>query len=177
MFCTESTRSELSKVLCYDFYQKINIYYLGTSEISRVDSFQDLGILFDKHLLTISTFVDHIKDVVAKAFRAYDFIYHNCRDFTNIQALSVLYFALVRSRLEYCACIWFPMYELHVKHLESVQRKYLQFPSFVVDETYTQRGLEYKLLLKRFKFTSLKTHEISCSISFLWNNRIDYNGL
>ena len=89
MVCTESTRSKLSKVFCHAFYQTINIYYLGTSEISRVDSLQDLRVLFDKHL----SFVDHIKDVIAKSFRIYDFIYRNCRDFTNSEALSVLYFA------------------------------------------------------------------------------------
>mgnify|MGYP005983777977 FL=1 len=151
-------------------------YSMGTSKLKRTDIYKDLGVIYDMKL----SFVNHIQDTVAKAFKTYGFIYRNCKEFTNIRSLSALYYSLVRSRLEYCACVWSPIYEIHIIHVESVQRKFLKFLSFIVDRTYPPRGTDHTLLLERFQFTSLKIRRISYGISFLWkllNNRVDCTSL
>ena len=147
-------------------------YAMGTSKLKRTDICKDLGVMYDMKL----SFVNPIQDTVAKAFKTYGFIYRNCKEFTNIRSLSALYYSPVRSRLEYCACVWSPIYEIHITHVESVQRKFLNFWSYIVDGTYPPRGIDQALLLKRFQLKwSLKTRRISCGILFSWkllNNRV-----
>jgi hypothetical protein len=48
------------------------------------------------------------------------------RGFTTIKPLIVLYIALVRSRLEYCATIWSPYFKRYVEIIEKVQKRFLR---------------------------------------------------
>ena len=97
--------------------QTINYpYNINSVNINRLECIKDLGILFDNQF----TFVGHIQDMVKKAFRTYGFIYRNCRDFSDIRTLFLLFFSLVRSRLEYGAIIWFPIYKIHIVFIGSV---------------------------------------------------------
>lgn len=71
----------------------------------------------------------------------YRFIIRNCRCFNNIQTLTVIYFAYVRSQLEYGSLIWNPYYNCHRMSIESVQRKFLKFLSFKLDGVYLKEEL------------------------------------
>ena len=98
----------------------------------------------------------------------YGFIVRNCKGFTNIIALKTLYFSYVRSKLEYCCNIWNPHYNLHITHIENIQRKFLKYLSFKVDGVYPQRGVDYELLLRRFDFESLKFRRFLASLACLF---------
>ena len=52
-------------------------YNINGSVLERVDSFKDLGVVFDNRF----TFVKHITEIIAKAYKTYGFIYRNCSDF------------------------------------------------------------------------------------------------
>ncbi|XP_063909845.1 uncharacterized protein LOC135127332 [Zophobas morio] len=93
-------------------------YNIDAVTLNRGEKYKDLGITFDSRLM----FNDHMTEIVSKAYRMYGFIYRNCNDFLNISTLCNLYYALVRSQLEYGVLIWFPIYEIHIKSIESVQR-------------------------------------------------------
>ena len=78
--------------------------------------------------------------------------------------------------MEYCSTVWSPVYEVHIKHLESVQRKFLKFLCFIIDGTYPERGYNHSLLLRRFNMNSLQTRRNMFSVCFLYkllNNQVD----
>lgn len=147
-------------------------YNINNTNLKRNDTVTDLGILFDAKF----TFVAHINNIVAKAQKTYGFIYRNGKDFTKIQTLKTLFFALVRSQLEYGSLIWNPVYQVHIKHIESVQRSFLKFLSFCEDGVYPPRGFNHIQLLNKFYINSLQTRRIISGVRFiihLINYKID----
>ena len=157
----------VSKCNVMTFSRKLLLhdYSLNGEVINRVDSIKDLGVLFDQKFY----FTDHISDTLGMAYKTYGFIYRNCKDFTDASVLLLLYASLIRSRLEYCALIWYPIYNIHKDHIESLQRKFLKFISYVVDGVYPPIGLDHSLLLARFNLTTLNTRRAISVIRFLYN--------
>lgn len=139
-------------------------YSLGGSVLSRCESIKDLGVLFDSKL----SFAGHIHAKVAEASRAYGFIVRNCGSFGNILTLTTLYFAFVRSKLEYCSVVWSPYYVCYKILIERVQRKFLKYLSFREDGTYPERGVAYEILTSRFNIQTLHFRRHCASISFLY---------
>src|SRR3978361_1267107 len=82
--------------------------------------------------------------------------------------MKTLYFAFVRSRLEYASLIWCPYYDVHTGSLERVHRKFLKFLAFCYDETYPVRGFPQDLLLERFSLPALEQRRGSFSLVFLY---------
>lgn len=149
-----------------------NVYSIDGMLLSRSNSTKDLGVIFDSQL----TFIDHINLKVKEATKMLGFIIRNCKSFTNIRALKILYFSYVRSKLEYASLIWYPYYMNQKLALENVQRKFLKFLAFKVDAIYPERGIEQDTLLTRFEMNSLELRRKCNSISFLYNllhNNID----
>lgn len=151
-------------------------YNIDNSEIIRSELYKDLGIVFDSKL----TFNEHVLEIVAKTSKTYGFIYRNCREFSDDNSLCILYFSLIRSRLEYGALIWFPIYNIYINYLESVQRRFLKFLCFRIDGVYPPRGYDQALLLDKFNFNSLNTRRVIITVKFLYNifsNHIDCSWL
>lgn len=166
----------ISKCKVCSFTLKINVilfdYTLNDSILERCNNIKDLGVHFDSKF----SFTDHITIICKSAIRSLGFIIRNCNSFKNILALKSLYISLVRSKLDYCSLVWYPIYEIHHKALESVQRKFLKFLAFRVDGTYPMRGCDHLVLLNRFDMKSLKLRWNVFSLSFLYklfNNKID----
>ena len=97
----------------------------------------------------------------------FGFIYRNCSEFSNVQSLLTLYYSFIRSRLEYAAVIWFPIYSTYIQLLESVQRKFLKFVVFLVDGIYPPRGYNHGVLLSRFNCNLLSTRRVISSVKLL----------
>ena len=114
-----------------------NLYFIDGMLLSRFNSTKDLGVVFDSKL----SFIDHIHLKVTEATKMIGFIIRNCKMFTNIKPLKILYFSYVRSKLEYGSLIWYPYYINHKLALENVQRKFLKFLSFKIDSFYPERGI------------------------------------
>lgn len=98
-------------------------YFISRSPLLRVNLINDLGVIFDSEL----RFIEHINYISAKAFKMAGFIMRRCWEFSNTEVLKSLYFSLVRSHLEYCSVIWSPYYQTHIKRLERVQIKFVNF--------------------------------------------------
>ncbi|KYB24594.1 hypothetical protein TcasGA2_TC030943 [Tribolium castaneum] len=139
----------LAKCCVVSFTKKQNIinypYEISNSVLNRVITVKDLGITFDAEL----SFNFHVREIVDKALKSYGFIYRNGREFTNIKILRILYFAFVRSRLEYGALIWNPIYNTYVVQLENVQRRFLKYLAFLSDGVYPIQGVDEQILLDR----------------------------
>jgi hypothetical protein len=75
-------------------------YFSDTHCLPKVDSIKDLGIIF-----TFSfSFLSHIQSMIIKT-QTLGSVVRNIYDFNNILSLKVLYFALIRSSLEYVETI------------------------------------------------------------------------
>lgn len=169
-------RMNVNKCKVVTFTRKQHVievdYVLQGSVLERCSIVKDLGITFDSTL----TFSHHVKQMVSAAYRTYGFIYRNCRDFSNVNCLLLLYNSHIRTRLEYGAMIWYPIYQIHINTVESVQRRCLKFLMFVSDRVYPERGYDYSLMLSRFNVESLQLRRKMISIKFLFNllhNKID----
>ena len=168
----------LNKDKCYIVtytkrHEPISFSYEVTGKsLVRKESIRDLGVIFDSRFM----FVEHMYDIIAKAFKFYGFVYRNCNEFTSLRALNNLYFTMIRSRLEYACIIWYPLCNTHITHLETVQRKYLKFLCYRLDGFYPERGIDHLNLLNRFGFTSLEVRRIVAVVKFSYNlmhNKID----
>lgn len=151
-------------------------YTIGQAVLRRERVVRDLGVVFDAEF----SFVDHVDDVVSSSLRTLGFIYRNCRDFKNAACLATLYRSFVRSKLEYASLIWFPIYRSHVARIESVQRRFLKFASFLLDGTYPPRGSDHRDLLSRHGFDLLETRHVVLCVKFLFgllHNTVDCSEL
>ena len=79
-------------------------YEINGTVIRRVTKMRDLGVTFTENL----SFNRHIDIVVAKAYSMLGFVKRMCRNFNNVDTLKSLYFAYVRSQLEYASVVWSP---------------------------------------------------------------------
>lgn len=147
-------------------------YSLGASTLERVSAFKDLGVMFDAEL----SFSDHINSIVTSAYKMLGFVVRNTECFTKLSAIKAVYFAFVRSRLEYCSVVWSPFYEVYKHSIESIQRKFLKYLSFKVHGSYPSRGYSNDLLLQEFQVLSMEQRRIVSALRFivnLINGRID----
>jgi len=105
----------------------INDYTINNIVLQRVFEIWDLGVTidstfsFNKHYLNITKTSSTI---------LLGFINRTCKDFTNSNALKVLYFSLVRSSLEYNSVVWSPSSVVHIQSLEAIQNRFLRFISY-----------------------------------------------
>lgn len=138
-------------------------YHINDEILARQTTFKDLGVTFDKKL----SFSNHIENIVTNTYKTLGFIIRNSNDFANNNAIKLLYFSFIRSRLEYACLIWNPHYSVHTNNLESVQRRFLKYLSFKQDGAYPAIGFSQEALLNRFSLTSLESRRELFSVSFL----------
>jgi Reverse transcriptase (RNA-dependent DNA polymerase) len=168
-WCTENRLYlNITKCQVMSFSLKPNLlfydYKIDETILHRPDIFVDLGVTFDSQL----SFVPHINNAVTVALKAYGFIVRSSREFANLPTLKTLYFAFVRTKLEYAAVVWSPGYQLHIDRLESVQRKFLKLLSFRTDNVYPIQGIPEGDLLERHNFQSLYSRRRSNAVICLF---------
>lgn len=114
-----------SKVI--SFYRGLHVsdhgYVAGGTQLEKVDSIRDLGIIVDRTL----SFKDHLASTISKARTTLGFICRNAKDFDDTDTLKMLYQSLVRSILEYGVQVWAPRQIGEMNQYEGVQRKFLRF--------------------------------------------------
>lgn len=82
----------------------INDYRIDNISLMHANEFKDLGILFAPAL----NFEQHIVSVVNKAYRNLGFLIRQSGNLNSISALKLLYFTLLRSKLQFSSPIWSP---------------------------------------------------------------------
>lgn len=120
----------ISKCQCISFTRckkPINyMYSFDNKIIERVDAVRDLGVMLDSKLL----FSQHVDSIVNKASRNLGFVMRTCKPFRNLHSLKIVYFAYVRSILEYCSPIWSPQYKVYNSRLEGLQKRFIKYLNF-----------------------------------------------
>lgn len=72
-------------------------YSIENTTLARTQVIKDLSVLFDIKLI----FKQHIRETYSSAIRMLGFVIRNTHDFDNQQVIFTLFYALVRSKLEY----------------------------------------------------------------------------
>lgn len=166
----------ISKCMVISFTRKHNSvlydYTFKSVPLKRTYSTRDLGVIFDHKL----TFSNHITSIINSAMKILGFVIRSTSCLPNTLPFILLYFSLVRSKLEYCSIVWCPFYEVYKIGLERVQRKFLKVLCFRSTGQYPVQGYSQSTLLSDFKILSLDFRRIQCSLIFLYkiiHNLID----
>ena len=113
-------------------------YSVGQDSRSKVldiiDEEKDLGICFDTEL----KFSRHISQAVAKSNQMLGLIKRSFV-YKDIQAMKLLYTALVRPHLEYGNVVWHPTYKKDIDLVESVQRRATRMVPGLAKLSYEER--------------------------------------
>lgn len=142
------------KILSFNI-KKSHVYFdykFNNVSIELVDSFTDLGTTFDSKLC----FNQHIDQITNKAFQNLGFITRTCKNFNNVNALKSIYFAFVRSHVEYASLIW-SSDNIGVNHnLEAIQNRFLRSLAFKFKIERPPHS-NYNGVLSYFNIESLNT--------------------
>jgi hypothetical protein len=118
-------------------------------------------------------FIQHIDSLISKASKMLGYIQRVGREFKDPYTLRSLYFAFVRSTLEYACCVWSPFYEIHKRRIENIQKRFVRFalttlrwnPDLAIS-TYCQRrqllGLDF-LSHRRQLYAAMFVCDVLCA--------------
>lgn len=146
-------------------------YTLNNNIILRQSQVKDLGVIFDKNL----SFTNHVNTIISEALKMFGFIVRNCTDLKSETPVKLLYYSLVRSKLEYAAIVWYPHYSTYVMEIERVQRRFLKYLNFKMFHIYPQRRFPQEELLRKFSMLSIADRINTAYVRFfvkLLNNYI-----
>ena len=139
-------------------------YKLGGVALQRLTEIKDLGVWFDAGL----NFGVHIRKLTADALRSLGFVTRNSLEFMNLDTVKTLYFAFVRSKLEYCNAVWSPSSVCYIVSLEKVQRRFVKYLHYLDHGWYPPRGnWHYETLLTRYGLTSLEERRIGAAVDLV----------
>lgn len=137
-------------------------YSINNVTLMYVSSCRDLGVIFDNRL----TFKNHLANITASAFKTLGFVVRTTKNFKNINAIKILYFALVRTKLEYASIVWSPIYKKQILEIEKVQRKFIKYLLFKISGEYPARGTDYLDLCERVKMLTLEERRTCAEVLF-----------
>ncbi|XP_063891046.1 uncharacterized protein LOC135116957 [Helicoverpa armigera] len=141
-------------------------YEMEGEPLKRVEEVRDLGVCFSTDL----NFRKHVVTICSRAYRNLGFILRQAHDFNNMKALQVLYDALVRSHLEYCAAVWGPSEAKYKFMLERIQNKFARFLYLKLYRVYPGYPLLYPTLfvLGMVGYCKLETRREVALASYLF---------
>ena len=120
------------------------VYQINGNPLECVDQIRDLGVLFCSSL----DFSSHID--ISRVLRMLGFIKRCTKQFVDINAIKTLYFAYVRTHLEYASSVWSPNYACHIHRLESVLRKFFRYLNY---KFFTDREFHYSNACRKRNLT------------------------
>ena len=127
-------------------------YYIDDNTIDKKPSKLDLCVKFN----TKHSFNDHFNEVTKKCYQLIGFLFRSTQHFKRPESLIKLYYAYVRSRLEYCSTVWNPYYDKYKEQLEKVQRKFTRMLYY----KFKWPKQDYSTRLIRLKMKSLETRRL-----------------
>lgn len=136
-------------------------YKINDTILNTVNEIRDLGVIMDDKL----NFKAHIDSCVKRSAQMLGFIKRNTKGFQSSKTKTVLYNALVRSRLEYASIVWNPFYTINSQRVESIQRAFTRHLAFVSRDV--SHRSPYERRLSYFKMASLRERRTMHSLIFL----------
>lgn len=113
--------------------------------IERVAMVRDLGVLLDNKLL----FRNHIDLITSKAYKNLGFVIRTGKLFSQPESIKALYYAYVRSVLEFASPIWSPQYTIYQDQIERLQMKFIKYLNYQTrnnSRNYSRNCHDFKML-------------------------------
>lgn len=176
-WCSKNDLSlNVSKCKHLSFYRKriphMVKLYINDEQLVSVNIIRDLGVLFTSKL----TFDAHIDFSVSKAFSMLGFVKRICYNFNNIDCLKSIFFAHVRSHLEFACVVWSPDYDVHVTRIESIQKQFVLFAlrRSVQRHNYVLPSYSFRCNILKIRSLSVRRDDISIMFVFdILTNKIN----
>lgn len=173
-WCQENLMElNISKCKYMSFSHKRNphlsTFHINNIQLEKINSVRDLGV----YLQTDMKFNTHFENILNKSYRMLGFLLRNTREFTNPKTFKMIYYAYVRSKLEYCSVVWNPKHNVHIKSLEALQKKFLRYLAFKQHKTIEGNYSEF---MRSNKIMSLENRRNFIDLTYLYkllNNQID----
>lgn len=134
-------------------------YSLKNQILLKVDEVRDLGVLHDSKLI----FDKHIAFIVKKASKSLGFIMRMSKDFKQAKTIKILFSSYVRPHLEYASQIWNPRYDIYIKRIESVQKKFIRYLNYCTNSNFC----DYNMSCQKHHFLKLEKRRQIADILFL----------
>lgn len=141
-------------------------YFIKDSLVTRTDSMRDLGVIFDPKL----TFSSHIEFITNKSYAMLAFVKRNCYKLFNIDVAKLLFYALVRSNIEFANQVWSPYQSKYIEAIESIQRQFVKFihPNNSAKNPRNEYELRpYSIRCQELEMQTLKRRRINTYIFFI----------
>jgi hypothetical protein len=129
-----------------EFKYGFNVPDVGFREIDRVETMQDLGVMFEEDL----SFQQHINDKVNKAFQMIGIINRNFKHLHK-SSFILLYKCLVRSHLEYANTVWNSFRASLIDVIEKVQKRATKIVRGCRNKNYTERLMSLNLPTMKYR--------------------------
>lgn len=155
--CNVITFSRIDNPISFD-------YKIDNCSVTRATSIRDLGIIIDCNL----SFTTHINTITKKSFKMLGFINRNTVNFKNINALKILFFALVRSHLEFGSIVWSPYYITFINTIENVQLKFLKLLCYKLNIPLISKN-SYNMRMSKLSFISCEVRRKVADIMFIYH--------
>lgn len=134
-------------------------YSLSRIPLTRVHQMTDLGIIFN----TKFDFNDDLSVRISKAKSMLGFVMRQANEFRDPRVLLCLYFAFVRSVLEYCCVVVSPHYQHYVTIIEKIQKRFLRL---VLRD---HANLTYDQMCQSFDLETLDKRRSMASVMFAFD--------
>uniref|UniRef100_A0A8D8UZ39 Reverse transcriptase domain-containing protein n=1 Tax=Cacopsylla melanoneura TaxID=428564 RepID=A0A8D8UZ39_9HEMI len=127
-----------------------NQYTLNGENIQQVETFKDLGVIFQPNL----SFKTHINDISMRAYKRLGMLIRYCKYIQDIEAILLLYKSTVRSIMEYGAVLWSPKYKNLQNTIEKIQAKFIRYLFKKENGFYPKypNYIDYKTLYLKYLF-------------------------
>lgn len=136
-------------------------YSIQGHPIERTNIVRDLGVHFDSKL----NFSEHIDYITNKAYKTLGFVMRTCQPFQDLVSIKCVYYAYVRSILEYASPIWSPQYINQSEQLERIQKKFINFLNYKF-----KRGFrDYEDSCKHYHSLTLNNRRKLADMSMLYD--------
>jgi len=115
------------------------------------------------------SFTSHINAITKKAFKMLGFINRNTINFQNIIALKTLFYALVRSHLEFGSTVWLPNYiTYYLLVLLKMYNKFLKLLSYNINVPFTSNN-SCNMRIIELGFISFEVRRKVADIMFIYD--------
>lgn len=155
----------IKKCQCISFSRKkkpiIFDYSFDGVIIGRAEVVRDLGVWLDGGM----SFSHHIEKVVNRSYRNLGFVIRTCKPFTSLTSIKVVYYAYVRSILEYASPIWSPIYRVHKDRIEGIQKKFLKHLNYILK----RRKMDYIANCRELKLMTLEERRTMLDMGLLYD--------
>ncbi len=138
-------------------------YNINSFAMAAVKTHRDLGVIFDSKM----TFNPHIDNIVSCGRRMIGMMKRFGKGL-SVRALITVYVSFVRPKLEYASIIWNSVGRVKSDKLETVQRDFFKYISFIDNSNY--RNVTYEDNCKSFILPSLSKRRSYFDLLFLFKS-------